>query len=78
MMNAERELLIGIAEALTVLLHDSEPSKLARDWQHDRTPSRQLQLLIARAREEWGDEGSAAPRSARGSISAAYAPATGE
>ncbi|HMM40526.1 MAG TPA: hypothetical protein PKA95_01340 [Thermomicrobiales bacterium] len=77
-MTTERELLIGIADALSVLLRDSEPSKLARDWQHDRTPSRQLQILIARAKEEWGTECSAERQSARGSVSPAYAPAAGE
>lgn len=60
-METERELLIGIAEALALLLRDNEPSKIARDWQHDQTPSHRLQRLAERAKSEWGTEAPKAP-----------------
>ena len=55
-MNSERALLIAIAEAMTVLLHHSESSRLARDWQQDSSHSRQLQTLIAQAKRDWSDD----------------------
>ncbi|MEX2315039.1 MAG: hypothetical protein WD628_04920 [Thermomicrobiales bacterium] len=47
MTDAERDLLVGIAEALTLLLRSNERSWLAYAWEHETTPSDRLAHLIA-------------------------------
>jgi hypothetical protein len=50
--DAERDLLVGMAEALTLLLRGNERSRLAHAWEHEMTPSDRLALLIANVRAE--------------------------
>jgi hypothetical protein len=52
MTDAERDLLVGMAEALTLLLRSNERSRLAYAWEHEPTPSDRLAQLITNVRAE--------------------------
>ncbi len=57
MTTVERDLLLGMAEAIYLLLHHEEESRLSSAWQHPTMPSDELVRLIASVREEAAQEG---------------------
>ena len=57
MTTTERDLLLGMAEALYLLLHHEEESRLSYAWKHSTMPSDRLADLITSVQKEAARDG---------------------
>ncbi len=57
MTTAERDLLLGMAEAIYLLLHHDEAIRLSHNWKGEVHPSDRLARLIATVQDDATREG---------------------